>query len=387
MRNFGKFCIFPNLAGPVMTDSFSSPRLREPYPFDIPLILDALSSGRHPVIAVVGDYCLDKYLFIDAQLEEPSVETGLPAHQVRRKGIFPGVAGTIANNLAALGAEVRAVGLCGEDGEGFELIRALEERKIDTSGMVRDPSLFTSTYIKPIYEKDGAARELSRLDIRNSAPAPQAALGRVKEALRQIVPECCAVVIADQFTFQAGSVLGGDIPDLLAEMAGADPHRFFMADSRSNGARYRNTLIKCNASELLDLVNRLDHPDAQALVGADASADRNLDALLDAGGRLAHRNGTAVFVTRGAEGAILFEPDSRPVLIPAIPVQSPIDICGAGDATNAGLSFSRALGLPLAESALVASAVSSITIKQIGVTGTASLDEVCGVLRGYCQKG
>ena len=253
--------------------------------------------------------------------------------------------------------------------------------------MVRDPSLFTSTYIKPIREKEGTARELSRLDIRNGSPAPRAALERVKEALRQIVPRCAAVVIADQFTFQAGSVLGGDVPDLLAELAAADPKRFFMADSRSNGARYRNVLIKCNASELLDLADRLDCPDAQAVVKADASADRNLDALLDAGGRLARRNGTPVVVTRGAEGALLFEPDSRPVLIPAVPVQPPIDICGAGDATNAGIAFSRALGLPLAESALVASAVSSITIKQIGVTGTASPDEVCAVLRGYCQKG
>ena len=370
-----------------MSAESSSSDLIGNYPFDVPMILGAMKSGRRPVIAVVGDYCLDKYLFIDARLEEPSVETGLPAHQVRRKGIFPGAAGTIANNLAALGAEVRAVGLCGGAGEGFELIRALEERGIETSGMVRDSSLFTSTYIKPIYEKEGTARELNRLDIRNSSPAPEAALLRVKEALRRIVPQCSAVVIADQFTFQAGSVLGGDVPDLLAELAAADPNRFFMADSRSNGARYRNVLIKCNASELLDLADRHDRPDVQALVGADVSADRNLDALLEAGGRLARRNGTAVFVTRGAEGAILFEPGSRPVLIPAIPVQPPIDICGAGDATNAGLAFSRALGLPLAESALAAAAVSSITIRQIGVTGTASPDEVCAVLRGYCQKG
>ena len=64
----------------------------------------------------------------------------------------------------------------------------------------------------------------------------------------------------------------------------------------------------------------------------------------------------------------------------------PIDICGAGDATNAGLAFAQALGIPLPESALVAGIVSSITIRQIGVTGTASLDEVARVLRGYCQK-
>ena len=258
--------------------------------FDIPGTLAALESGRSPVVAVVGDYCLDKYLFIDARLEEPSVETGLPAHQIRRKGLFPGAAGTVAGNLAALGARVRAIGLCGDDGEGFELLRGLEERRIDTTGMVKSGEIFTSTYIKPIYEKDGSARELSRLDIRNGAPAPESALEKVKAALRETVPRADAVAVADQFTFQAGSVLGGDIPDLLAELAAAYPEKFFMVDSRSNAARYRNLLIKCNASELLDLVRRIKDPGAPAQVAADPSADRNVDALVEAGRFLAERN-------------------------------------------------------------------------------------------------
>ena len=38
----------------------------------------------------------------------------------------PGAAGTIVNNLVALGiGEIHAVGFCGDDGEGYELRRAL----------------------------------------------------------------------------------------------------------------------------------------------------------------------------------------------------------------------------------------------------------------------
>ncbi|MBR5414389.1 MAG: hypothetical protein IK105_00450 [Thermoguttaceae bacterium] len=356
------------------------------YPFDIPGALAALESGRKPVVAVVGDYCLDKYLFIDARLEEPSVETGLAAHQVRRKGLFPGAAGTIAGNLAALGAEVRAVGLCGDDGEGYELLRGLEERRIDARGMVKSAEIFTSTYIKPIFEKDGTARELNRLDIRNASPAPENALEKVKTALRETLPQVDAVAVADQFTFESGSVLGGDLPDLLAELAETYPEKFFMVDSRSNAARYRNLLVKCNAGELLDLVRRLKNPSAPARVAADLSADRNESALLDAGRFLARQSAKPILTTRGSLGAILFDGEKDPVFIPAVPVDGPIDICGAGDATNAGLLFARALGVPLPESALIAGIVSSITIRQIGVTGTASLDEVVRILRGYCQE-
>ena len=53
----------------------------------------------------------------------------------------------------------------------------------------------------------------------------------------------------------------------------------------------------------------------------------------------------------------------------------PIDICGAGDATDAAFVLGVALGLPRPDAALLAAAVSSITIQQIGVTGTATRKE------------
>src|SRR5271154_6920435 len=77
-------------------------------------------------IAVMGDFCLDRYLEIDPARKEVSLETGLPVHNVVRVRSQPGGAGTILNNLAALGvAEIYPVGFAGEDGEGFELKRAL----------------------------------------------------------------------------------------------------------------------------------------------------------------------------------------------------------------------------------------------------------------------
>lgn len=358
----------------------------ELYLFDTETAVKSLERKKSPKIAVVGDYCLDKYLYIDASLEEPSVETGLPAHRVRRKGIYPGAAGTIACNLAALGADVKAVGLCGNDGEGWELTQKLAENGIDPEGVLKHKGVMTSTYIKPILESKGTARELNRLDIRNNRPAPENALAEIEQILNKILPQCAAVVIADQFTFQAGSVLSGRIPDLLDRFAESSPATFVMADSRSNASRYRNVLIKCNASELLDLDNRLEHPDIPAKVGADPTADGKTDFLLKAGSRLVRRNNRPILVTRGANGSILFSPNHNPIFVPAVPVSPPIDICGAGDATNAGLAFARAVGIELPEAALIAGIVSSITIKQIGVTGTASIGEVVEILtKRFCR--
>ena len=77
-------------------------------------------------LALVGDFCLDRYLEIDPARAETSIETGLPVHNVVRVRSQPGAAGTILNNLCSLGVgTIWPVGFCGDDGEGFELHRAL----------------------------------------------------------------------------------------------------------------------------------------------------------------------------------------------------------------------------------------------------------------------
>src|SRR2546421_10114895 len=94
--------------------------------------------GRIPglSVGVLGDLFLDRYLDIDAALTEPSIETGLDAYQVVRVRPSPGAAGTVINNLVALGVrEVRAVAVIGDDGEGYELLQALRRRGgVDPAG-------------------------------------------------------------------------------------------------------------------------------------------------------------------------------------------------------------------------------------------------------------
>src|ERR1043166_649769 len=103
-------------------------------------------------IAVVGDFCLDRYLEIDPAKAEVSIETGLPVHNVVNVRAQPGAAGTILNNLVALGVgEIFPVGFCGEDGEGYELKRALEAKPgVKLSQFIQTTERRTFTYCKPL---------------------------------------------------------------------------------------------------------------------------------------------------------------------------------------------------------------------------------------------
>src|SRR6188508_1679712 len=127
-------------------------------------------------VAVVGDFCLDRYLEIDPARQEISIETGLPVHNVVHVRSQPGAAGTVLNNLVALGVgHIIPVGFCGEDGEGYELLRALQSLPgVDLTHFIQTPLRRTFTYCKPLVATPGEPpRELSRLDSKNWSQTPQ----------------------------------------------------------------------------------------------------------------------------------------------------------------------------------------------------------------------
>src|SRR5919204_6265485 len=143
--------------------------------------------GRLPglTVGVVGDLFLDRYLDLDAALTEPSLETSLDAYQVVRVRPSPGAAGTVINNLAALGVgRVLPVAVIGDDGEGYELRRALAGLGVVELGHVFAwEGRRTPTYTKPMLFRPGEpARELNRLDIQNRSPFPAGAEERVCRA-------------------------------------------------------------------------------------------------------------------------------------------------------------------------------------------------------------
>src|SRR5215831_2466249 len=96
-----------------------------------PLIEKILTCLPGLTIGVLGDLFLDRYLDIDAALTEPSLETGLDAYQVARVRSYPGAAGTVINNLAALGVKkICPISVIGDDGEGYELLRAMDQLQV-----------------------------------------------------------------------------------------------------------------------------------------------------------------------------------------------------------------------------------------------------------------
>jgi bifunctional ADP-heptose synthase (sugar kinase/adenylyltransferase) len=322
------------------------------------LIENILSRLPHLTIGVLGDLFLDRYLDLDASLTEPSLETGLDAYQVTRVRSYPGAAGTVINNLAALGVgRILPVSVIGEDGEGFELVQALNALHVGDQGYVQfRPERRTPTYTKPMLREAGKPPcELNRLDIKNRSPLLADVEARVLLDLESLWSRCDAIVVLDQVSEPECGVVTTPVRERLARLAAADPNRFVLADSRERIGLFRNVCLKPNEREC-----------RRALALTD-------DASLNVS-ELARLAGRPVFCSQGANGILLVEEKIKQ--IPGYPVQGPIDVVGAGDSTSAGILCARASGATLSESAAFGCLVASITIQQIGVTGTASPEQV-----------
>src|SRR5438093_8052307 len=146
----------------------------------------------HLRIAIVGDFCLDRYLEIDPARQEISIETGLPVHNVVNVRSQPGGAGTILNNLVALGiGDIFPVGFSGEDGEGFELRRALRAQDgVRLDWFLETAERRTFTYCKPLIVAAGKAPvELNRLDSKDRSLTPASIQKQIDESITRLANE------------------------------------------------------------------------------------------------------------------------------------------------------------------------------------------------------
>lgn len=88
----------------------------------------------------------------------------------------------------------------------------------------------------------------------------------------------------------------------------------------------------------------------------------------------------AVIVTMGANGAVLYEPDQKPLMQPPFPVRV-VDTTGAGDAFSAAFACSIARGSAVTDALGYASAAAALSTRIPGASGGMPTDdEVCRLM-------
>ncbi|MDR0338487.1 MAG: PfkB family carbohydrate kinase [Planctomycetaceae bacterium] len=315
-------------------------------------------------IAVIGDYFLDRYWKVDPQRDEPSVETGLTAYQVVDCWCSPGAAGTVVNNLSALGVgKINAIGFIGQDGEGYELTTLLDKIGVERTHLIETNQRVTPCYTKPLRDEI----EMNRFDLKNHTATPPSVETELIAAIQNVVDNVDALIIMDQVSEENCGVLTEKVRDYLIQLGRKLSKPLIYADSRERIHCYRNMVIKCNEREALEACGLYD------------GTSPTLDIVKRCGLRLAEKTERPVFVTMGERGQLVVDlkNTTQPTKhVPAIPVVGEIDICGAGDASSSAIVASLCAGADCEEAATLGNLASSITIQKLGQTGTAAPNEI-----------
>jgi D-glycero-beta-D-manno-heptose-7-phosphate kinase len=312
----------------------------------LPRLLQLLDQFSHSRVLVVGDLALDE--FLTGQVERISREAPvlIIRHEDTRQ--VPGGGANAVYNLAAMGAQVKAVGLVGKDEQGQALRQIFAQAGIDTQGILADAQRPTVTKTRISgHARQSVTQQIVRVD-RKSDDLPEAELQeQLAEYIRQQVDSVDAVVCSDY----------GDGLLTPVVIEAALRHPCAVVDAQQDLFRYQGaTLFTPNL------------PEAEAAVGyAIATPERVLQAGQDL---LAMTQAQYMLITRGDEGMSLFDPNGQPQHIPAFNRTDVFDVTGAGDTVVAALTVALTVGASCWEAAVLGNIAASIVVRQFGTATT-----------------
>ena len=323
-------------------------------------ILNDISNVK---IAVLGDFCLDAYWFIDEAMSEISVETNQATRPVSQQRYSLGGAGNVTNNLAAMKIrDIRAFGVIGTDPFGAEMVRIMKETGIQPQNLlIQTEDWFTHTYAKPYIDD----RELNRVDFGNYNHLSKETADRLISNLIQEIPEVDLVIINQQVP---SGIHTEYFKKRLVEVISQFPEKTFIVDSRNFNDYYTGAIRKMNDTEAARLCGLNKKPDEVVLYSE----------IVSSANELYKRYEKPLFITRGSKGSLTID-SSGISEIPGLMILAKVDTVGAGDSYLAGAASSLAAGYDMTIAAQIGSFVAGVTVQKLFMTGTASPEEILAI--------
>lgn len=324
------------------------------------LLSKVISDIRSVKIAIVGDFCLDAYWFIDESLSEISIETGRPTTPVKEQRYSLGGAGNVASNITAMGVkDVRAFGVIGPDPFGREMIKIMHENGIDTRNLiVQEKNWLSHVFTKPHI----GDVEQSRIDFGNFNALSKETADKFIGLLKAELPEVDMVIINQQVI---SGIHTEYFREQLLQIIRQFPDKKFIVDSRKYNMVYDGAIRKMNDREAMELV------------GIKKSVDENISysEISKAAGILYKKFDKPLFITRGERGSLVID-ESGIANIEGLMILSEVDTVGAGDSYLAGAASALAAGYDMKTAGEIGSYVAGVTVQKLFQTGTASPEEI-----------
>ena len=334
------------------------PALRPPPLTEVAALLPAFARSE---VVVVGDFVADEYVF--GETERISREAPVLIVRYESSELKAGGAGNAAQNLAALGVKVRALGVVGDDALGTALLDELEGGGIHVGGILRVKGRATEAKTRILAGGRSTRRQqMIRLDRASRDPLPAAVVRKLAAQAARLGRRAGAVLASDY----GSGVNGAEVIEALRRVHQAGVP--VCVDSRYALTQFKGlTMVKPNEVEL-------EAASGQSL-GAPNGLERAARALLR------KISCEVLLVTRGRHGMSVFQPGQPPVHLAAHGGLDAVDVTGAGDTVAAAFTAGLAAGGDALAAARLANVAGALQVQKLG-TATVSRAELAVELQG-----
>jgi rfaE bifunctional protein kinase chain/domain len=329
-------------------------------------------SFRGRKVGVIGDLVADSFVYgIPVRL---SREAPVMILRHEREELFPGGAANTVSNLLALGADVHVLGMVGDDALGRKMLELLDAMGADVSGVILSPTWRTIAKSRILAgDYHTKKQQVLRIDQEpGRAPTPEER-SAIEEKLRAACGHVDAWVISDYGYHLATSPTTMDLVQ-----AEATRGKVVVADSRYCVRQFRGvTVVTPNEMELFGAFG-IEH------IPAEGASD---GLVLETGRRLMKELGsTAVLVTRGNRGMMLFEHGAEPRSIAISGTSDIVDVSGAGDTVVSAVTLALASRADLFSAARLSNIAAGVKVMKRGTVPVSS-SELLVAARRLAQNG
>jgi len=319
-------------------------------------LLKTVMNLGSPKVLVVGDFMLDVYVYGDADRISP--EAPVPVLKVSRTEYRCGGAGSVANNLAALGASAHCLGVIGDDQNSKVLKEKLTNAGVDVTGLFEVSGRPTVSKQRLIGLAQHLHRQqLIRIDEESAEPLSDQLTETILRTYEDKLARVDIVCLQD---YDKG-LLSARLCRQMIELAIKAGKKVLVdPSSTSDYMKYLGaTLIT---------PNRKESSAAAGFEVTDAeTAARAANVLLE---KLQLQ---AVVITLDKQGAYLKTRDKDKVI--PTRARSVYDVTGAGDMVLATLAASLAAGCDYETAVQLSNIAGGIEVEKFG-TATVTVEEI-----------
>ena len=312
-------------------------------------------------LLVVGDIMMDRSIF--GKVSRISPEAPVPVIIAETEDFNLGGAANVAHNIRSLGGMVSLCGIVGDDENGKKIYKKIVERGIRTQGIFFEQGRQTTVKTR-IIAHHPHYQQLVRVD-RETTDHPKAStLRNLSRFLTEKIEDFDGVVFSDY----GKGLLTRKLIQTIVERA-RQSKKLIMVDPKVKNFFFFKgaTVITPNTNEASE-ASRIPVTDQSSVEKIGRSLLKRLKC-------------SALVITQGEKGMIIFERDQRPYRVPTV-AKEVYDVTGAGDTVIGTMALALGTGprVNVKDAASLANYAAGIVVGKVG-TAIVSSEELLKVIR------